>query len=310
VRAQRLEAPVQADGLALLLAELHGADGGEVLGVAGHDHQVLGVDAVGKGRAPLLPHLGDVHLPGVHHSADEGVGAAEQQNVRPQRVAAREHGEVLLDDRLEERGHQLFGRHALLLQAVDIRLGEHPALARDRVQLDAAVSHVAQLGRRDVELGVDLVDHRAGPARALVVHGRDLLLAAGLGVLLEDDDLGVLAAQLDHAVGLREELLHGQRDGGHLLDELRAEVPRQRGAPRARDEDADVTVRRPAERAVDRLEELERLLRLLGLVALVVLPDDLVGKGVDDHGLHRGRADIEADAPADVHAIRPATCVT
>ena len=43
------------------------------------------------------------------------------------------------------------------------------------------------------------------------------------------------------------------------------------------------------------LQELERLLRLLGLVALIVLPENLVGRGFDDDGLHRRRADVESD---------------
>ena len=50
----------------------------------------------------------------------------------------------------------------------------------------------------------------------------------------------------------------------------------------------------------DALEEFQDLLGLLGLVALVVLPEDPVGCGVDDHGLHRGGADVQADAIADI----------
>ena len=78
--------------------------------------------------------------------------------------------EVLLDDRLEERGHEFVGRHAGLLQAVDVRLREHPAFARDGMQLQPLVAHLAKLLGRDLELGVDLVDDRAGAAGALVVH--------------------------------------------------------------------------------------------------------------------------------------------
>ena len=40
-------------------------------------------------------------------------------------------------------------------------------------------------------------------------------------------------------------------------------------------------------------QELQRLFRLLGFVALVVLPQNLVGRGIDHDRLHRGRADIE-----------------
>ena len=144
--------------------------------------------------------------------------------MRPQRVAARQHRQVLPDDRLEQRRHQLVRRHAHLLQAVDVGLGEHAALAGHRVQLEAVVAHVAELLGGDPQLGVDLVDDRAGAAGALVVHRRDLLLPAGLRVFLEDDDLGVLAAQLDDRADLRVELLDRQRDGVDLLDELGADA--------------------------------------------------------------------------------------
>jgi hypothetical protein len=62
------------------------------------------------------------------------------------------------------------------------------------VQFDPVVAHGAQLVGGYAELGVHLVDDGARAAGALVVHRGDLLLLAGLGILLEDDDLGVLAA--------------------------------------------------------------------------------------------------------------------
>ena len=42
-------------------------------------------------------------------------------------------------------------------------------------------------------------------------------------------------------------------------------------------------------------EDLERLFGLSRFVALVVRPEDLVTRRIDDDGLHRRRADIEAD---------------
>ncbi len=90
------------------------------------------------------------------------------------------------------------------------------------------------------------------------------------------------------------QLLDRQRDGRDFLHELRADQVGQRAATRAGDEDATV-VRSDASFVLHALEELQQLLGLLGFVALVVLPDDLVGFGFDDHGLHRGRADIHAD---------------
>ena len=59
---------------------------------------------------------------------------------------------------------------ARLLEAVDVGLGEHAALAGDRVHLEADVGECAERLGRDLELGGDLVDDHAGAAGALVVH--------------------------------------------------------------------------------------------------------------------------------------------
>src|ERR1035441_156168 len=92
------------------------------------------------------------------------------------------------------------------------------------MELDALVAHLAELLGGDTQLGVDLIDDGAGAAGALIVHRRHFLLAAGLGVGFEDDDLGVLAAQLDDAAALRVEFFHGERYGVDFLDEFAAEV--------------------------------------------------------------------------------------
>ncbi len=90
-------------------------------------------------------------------------------------------------------------------------------------------------------------------------------------------------------------LLDRQRNRRDFLHELGANQVGQRASARAGDEDAAV-VRSNADFLFHALQEFQQLFRLLGLVALIVLPDHLVGFGVDDHGLHRGRADVHADA--------------
>ena len=68
VVAQELGAAVGPDALLFLLAELDGAEGGEVLGVVGHPDQIAGVVALRQRRLALLPDLGDVLLPGLDHA--------------------------------------------------------------------------------------------------------------------------------------------------------------------------------------------------------------------------------------------------
>ena len=220
---QLLPADVLADVVVFRLAEFHRTDGGEILRVVRRLDQIFRRNAFRQRRAALFPDFRDVVLPAVAHALDVAVGAAQQQHHRQQRIAARQHGKVLHHDGFEQRSHQLVGRHAHLLQAVDIGLGEHAALAGHGMQLHALVAHLAKLLGGNAQLGVDLIDDRAGAAGALIVHRRNLLLAAGLRVLLEDDDLGVLAAQLDHRSAFGIQPLHGERNRVDFLHELGAQ---------------------------------------------------------------------------------------
>ena len=294
VALERGGAGIAANRFVFGLAELDGAERGEVLGVLRRFDQRLGRLARRDLDAALGPHLRNVVLPGLAHAADERVRSAEQQHVRPQRVAARQHGQVLQHDGVEERRHQLVGRRAFLLQAVDVGLGEDAALARHLVQLDPQVALLAEVVRRNFQLRVDLVDHRAGAAGALVVHRRDLLFPPRFGVRLEDDDLGVLAAQLDHRMDFGVELFDRERDGRDFLDELRADQRRQVAAARPCNEHA-AGVRSNLQVGLETAEELEGLLRLLRLVALVVRPDHLIRGRIHGNGLDRGRSDVDAD---------------
>ena len=91
-----------------------------------------------------------------------------------------------------------------------------------------------------------LVDERAGAARAGAVH--PLLQAAG-----EIGDLGVLPAQLDGHVGVREEPLHGAGAGEHLLHERKLQPPGDGQPAGAGDRDPSRSDRRcPAPRASQR----------------------------------------------------------
>jgi len=73
------------------LAEFDGTDGCEVLGILRDFDQFVGLGAVRDRDLALLPHAGDVRLPGFAHAFDEAVRAAQQQNVRTQGVTTGEN---------------------------------------------------------------------------------------------------------------------------------------------------------------------------------------------------------------------------
>ena len=116
----------------------------------------------------------------------------------------------------------------MLLQSVNVGLSEDAAFARDGMQLDANVALVAELLRRNLQLRVDLVDDRARSSGALVVHRRDFFLAAGVLVLFEDNNLGILPAQLYDRVHFGMHLFYRQRDCSDFLHELGAHQIGQR----------------------------------------------------------------------------------
>ena len=171
------------------------------------------------------------------------------------------------------------------------------------MQLDALVAHLAKLLGGNAQLGVDLVDDRARAAGALIVHRRHLLLAARLGIGFEDDDLGVLPAELDDAAALRVHLLHGERDRVDFLDELGAQELGQAVAAGPGDEHARAGRVEAFDFGFEPLAEFQDLLGLLGVVPVVVAPENLVGRGINHHGLHRGRAYVHADKEMFVHGF-------
>jgi hypothetical protein len=147
---QVVGAAIDAHGIVFVLAKLDRAQGGVVLGVFGNQDQRL------RGPHPRAAEvlrssqtLGDVRFPAVAHAADVGVGAAEEQNLGTQGIAAGQHGEVLLHDGFKEGSHQFVAGHAALLQAVDVGFGEDAALAGHRVQLDAECSPSRKAARRE-----------------------------------------------------------------------------------------------------------------------------------------------------------------
>ncbi len=218
-------------------AELNRPDRAEILGVRRHDNQVVDRGISRDLDISLAPHLRQMMPPALAHAPDKRVGSTQQQHLGHQRMAAGQHGHILQHDRLEQRRHQLLAMDALLLKAVDVRLGEHAALACHRMNAQPLITEVRQTLGRNPQFGNDLVDDSPGPAGTLVVHRGQFLEPPGLRILLEDDDLGILAAQLDDAANLREQPLDRQADRVDLLDVPGADEARQVGPAAAGDED-------------------------------------------------------------------------
>ena len=128
-----------------------------------------------------------------------------------------------------------------------------------------------------------LVDKGARAASAGAVH-------ALLDAVIEVDDLGILAAQLNSDVGSGDERLDGALAGDDFLHELEAQPLGKQQAARAGDGAGHLSLGQQARSAH---EQVARAGTHIGMVALILGVDNLVL--VVQHGkLDGGRAHVDA----------------
>ena len=278
-----LEVLEQADGLGkgdvlVGLAGKGGAGGHEEVGVL-RDDDVLLVQV--ERDVEAVAQLGEV----LQRAAEEGHVAADG-------MAAGKAGDGLVGHGLEDGGGHVGRGGTLVEQRLDIGLGKDAAAGGDGVDLRGVLGELVQAGGIGVQQRRHLVDERARAAGAGAVH-------ALLDAVVEVDDLGVLAAELDGAVGLRDEGLHGALGGNDLLDKLQVKPLGQQHAAGAGDGDAHGGV---ADDALGAGEELLGRGAHVGVVALVVGIDQVVVV-VDDGQLDRGGAHVDAQAQVRVGEV-------
>jgi hypothetical protein len=218
---ERIEAAICSGVRRLVQPVEDRAVGRVVLGVGRHRNELLDRDILRIVETARLPRLGNPLSPARLQERQERVRSAQQQHLGFQRVAARQHRQVLQHDRVGQRAHDLARRNPGLDQVDDVGFGEDAALGGDVMQPRRIPFQILDLVAGHADFDQALVDRRAGARRALVVHRRGRALSSGC-VLREHDDLGVLAAEFDDAAGLGMQRLHRHRDGVDFLHELRA----------------------------------------------------------------------------------------
>ncbi len=293
-RLQRIETSIDADARRLVKAVHDRAERGVVLRIVWNDDQILDGHVGRIDKSTGAPRLRNPLPPARLQKRQERVGPAEQQHRVPERMAACENRQVLADDRVAKRAHDLARRDSRLHQVDDVGLGEDAALGGDVVQSRAVPFDPADLVARQPDLDQALVDRRASAGRALVVHRRDRAFLARRGLLV-DDDLRVLSAELDDAARVRMQMIHRHRHRVHFLHELRAERLAQRAGAGAGDEDAQVRGTQRGERVADGDEQLQNFFGLPRFVTLIVGPENPAAVGMNDDCFHGRRSDVETD---------------
>ena len=248
------------------------------MGVLGHD-AVLLVQV--EREVEAVTQLGEV----LQRAAQEGDVAADG-------TAARQARDGLGHDGLENRRSDVLGAGALVEQRLHISLGKDAATAGDGIDGGGIGRELIEAARVGVQQGCHLVDECARTAGAGAVH-------ALLDAVIEVDDLGVLAAQLNGDVGCRDEGLDGALAGDNFLDKLQVEPLGQQQATRAGNGAGHLGRRQHGRGA---LEQVAGAGADIGVMALVLGVDDLVI--VIEHGeLDGGGAHVDAQVQVTVGGL-------
>ena len=209
--------------------------------------------------------------------------AAQEGDVAADGTAARQARDGLGHDGLEDGSGHVLGAGAFVEQRLDVGLGKDAAAAGDWIDGGGVGRELVEAAGVGVQQSGHLVDERASAAGAGAVH-------ALLDAVVEVDDLGVLAAQLDGDIGGRDKGLDGTLAGDDLLDKLQVEPLGQQQAARAGN-GAGHLGRRQHGRST--LEQVASAGADVGVVALVLGIDDLVV--VVEHGeLNGGGTHVDA----------------
>ena len=209
--------------------------------------------------------------------------AAQEGDVAADGTAACQARDGLGHDSLEDGGGHVLGAGAFVEQRLDVGLGKDAAAAGDGIDGGGVGRELVEAARVGVQQSGHLIDERARAAGAGAVH-------ALLDAVIEVDDLGVLAAQLDGDISGRDEGLDGTLAGDDLLDKLQVEPLGQQQAARAGNGAGHLS-RRQHGRST--LEQIAGTSADVGVVALVLGVDDLVV--VVEHGeLNGGGAHVNA----------------
>ena len=188
----------------------------------------------------------------------EGQGPAQVQDVALDGPALGQPGNGLVHHRLIDAGGNILRLGALVDEGLHIALGEHTAAGGDGVRLLRPLGGGVHLVGAHFQQRRHLVDEGAGAAGAGAVHPH--LHAAG-----EEQDFGVLTAQLDDAVRPRGQLVGRHAGGKHLLHEWDLHALRHAHAGRAGDGQirfCAVLIRHPA-------QQLLRLFQNMAVMPLV-----------------------------------------
>ena len=140
-------------------------------------------------------------------------GASQKDDLTLELTALSQTGHRLVHHRLKDRGRYVLFPSALVQDRLDVTLGKHAAAGGNGIDLLMFEREFIQLVYRDVHQSGHLIDKSTGTAGTGAVHPL-------LQCTAKEDDLGVLAAQLDDGIRIRYVGVDSGSGGVHLLHEV------------------------------------------------------------------------------------------
>ena len=262
------------EGLILLLAgeqrRLAGVGGsGSILiqriGHLGQNKSLVGIEGSAQchiQQAVLRAGAGHVQrfVKALAQHAAEGERAAQIQDIALDGTALCKACNGLVDHSLINAGSNILGAGTLIDQGLHVALGKHAAAGRNGVGALCILCCLVHLVGTHFQQGGHLVDKGTGAAGTAAVH-------AHLGTVGQKQDLGILTAQLDHAVGGRHKALDRHAGGEHLLHKGHAAAVGQTHAGRTGD--AQQSLVSVQVLCIDAAQQLLRLFQNMAVMTLV-----------------------------------------
>ncbi len=150
---------------------------------------------------------------GFFQAGQKSERTAAEQDRRAHFPAAGQGGENLQNHRLEDRSGNLLLGYLAAEQVLQIRFRKDPAAGGHRVEGGVAAGERVQLGDRNHQQGRHLIQKGPGAPGASPVHAH-----IGPILLIEKDDFGIFAADIDQCPHLRITLMDYLRRSDHFLN--------------------------------------------------------------------------------------------
>ena len=140
----------------------------------------------------------------------EGERAAQIKDIALDGTSLCQTGDGLVDHGLIDAGGDILGTGTLIDQRLHVTFCKHAAAGSDGIGALRLLGSLVHFLGAHLQQGGHLVDESTGAAGTAAVH-------AHLGTVGQKQDLGILAAQLDDAIGLGHKALDRHAGGEHLL---------------------------------------------------------------------------------------------